>query len=208
MAITSKPLDLDLRLSQGSRSNPWSLDLDLSLSYGSRPNPWPLDLDLSLSCGSRSNLWPLDLDLSLGSRSNPRSLDLDLRLGCGSRSNQWPLDLDLRLGRSSRSNLQPLNLDLRLSHRSRSNPCFRCYAHFWPKWRVESLVRGLKILCLKIANALPWSCTKFVCWTQAAKMHKLLRYSGVQCKNTEADIFVYGGKRVKCVVPPKNGTIM
>ena len=31
---------------------------------------------------------------------------------------------------------------------------------------------------------------------QAAKMHKLLRYSGMECKNTETNIFVYGGKRV------------
>ena len=142
-----QPLDLDLRLSRSSRSNLWPLDLDLRLSRGSRSNPRPLDLDLRLSCGSRSNLWPLDLDLRLGrsSRSNPQPLDLDLRLGCGSRSNPRPLDLDLRLGHSS------------------SNPYFRCHAHFWPKWRAESLIRGLKILCLKIANALPWSCTNTSC---------------------------------------------
>ena len=35
--------------------------------------------------------------------------------------------------------------------------------------------------------------------TQAAKMHKLLRYSGVHCKNTETNIFVYGGKRASSV---------
>ena len=35
--------------------------------------------------------------------------------------------------------------------------------------------------------------------TQAAKMQKLLKYSGVHCKNTEINIFVYGGKRVNVV---------
>ena len=34
-------------------------------------------------------------------------------------------------------------------------------------------------------------------------MHKLLRYSGVQCKNTETNIFVYGGKRVKLTISPQ-----
>ena len=42
--------------------------------------------------------------------------------------------------------------------------------------------------------------------TQAAKMHKLLRYSGVHCKNTETNIFVYGGKRVKVLKSTNNDT--
>ena len=77
-----RPLDLDLRLSRGSRSNLWPLDLDLRLGHSSRSNLRLLDLDLRLGRGSRSNLRPLDLDLRLShsSRSNPRPLDLDLRL--------------------------------------------------------------------------------------------------------------------------------
>ena len=118
-----RPLDPDLWLGRGSRSNLRPLDPDLRLGRSSRSNLQPLDPDLWLGHSSRSNLWPLDPDLWLGrgSRSNLRPLDPDLWLGRGSRSNLWPLDLDLWLGRGSRSNPRPLDLDLWLGHGSRSN---------------------------------------------------------------------------------------